>query len=39
MFAVIHNHIIHDNIKAIQELPLPHDPTLKQANEFIGGIG
>ncbi|CAF4540750.1 unnamed protein product, partial [Didymodactylos carnosus] len=30
---------LHDNIKAIQELPLPHDPTLKQANEFIGGIG
>jgi hypothetical protein len=30
---------LHDNIKAIKELPLPHEPTLKQANEFIGGIG
>jgi hypothetical protein len=30
---------LHDNIKAIRELPLPHHPTLKQANEFIGGLG
>ncbi|CAF3782340.1 unnamed protein product [Rotaria sp. Silwood1] len=30
---------LHDNIKAIQELSLPYEPTLKQANEFIGGIG
>ena len=28
-----------DNIKAIRDLPLPHHPTLKQANEFIGGLG
>ncbi|CAF4553946.1 unnamed protein product, partial [Rotaria magnacalcarata] len=26
-------------IKAIRELPLPNCPTLKQANQFIGGIG
>ncbi|CAF3314989.1 unnamed protein product [Rotaria sp. Silwood2] len=30
---------LHDNIKAIQELSLPYESTLKQANEFIGGIG
>jgi hypothetical protein len=30
---------LHDNVKAIQELPLPDQPTLKQANEFIGGLG
>ncbi|CAF3617385.1 unnamed protein product [Rotaria socialis] len=30
---------LHDNIKAIRELQLPDYPTLKQANEFIGGIG
>ncbi|CAF1442774.1 unnamed protein product, partial [Rotaria sordida] len=29
----------YDNIKAIQELPIPDHPTLKQANEFIGGLG
>ena len=30
---------LHDNIKAIRELPMPDHPTLKQANEFIGGLG
>ncbi|CAM4928332.1 unnamed protein product [Rotaria socialis] len=30
---------LHDNIKAIRESQLPDYPTLKQANEFIGGIG
>ena len=30
---------LHDNIKAIQDLPMPERPTLKQANEFIGGLG
>ncbi|CAF1442744.1 unnamed protein product [Rotaria sordida] len=30
---------LHDNIKAIRELHLPDYPTLKQANEFIGGLG
>ncbi|CAM4836395.1 unnamed protein product [Rotaria magnacalcarata] len=30
---------LHNNIKAIRELPLPNCPTLKQANQFIGGIG
>ncbi|CAM4841129.1 unnamed protein product [Rotaria magnacalcarata] len=29
---------LYDNIKAIRELKLPDYPTLKQANEFIGGI-
>ncbi|CAF1370955.1 unnamed protein product [Rotaria sordida] len=30
---------LYDNIKAIRELPIPDHPTLKQANEFIGGLG
>ncbi|CAF4535258.1 unnamed protein product, partial [Rotaria socialis] len=30
---------LHDNIKIIRELQLSDYPTLKQANEFIGGIG
>ncbi|CAF3760421.1 unnamed protein product [Rotaria sp. Silwood1] len=30
---------LYDNIKAIRELPIPDHPTLKQVNEFIGGIG
>lgn len=29
---------LYDNIKAIRELHLPDHPTLKQANEFVGGI-
>ncbi|CAF4747066.1 unnamed protein product [Rotaria sp. Silwood2] len=30
---------LYNNIKAIRELPIPDHPTLKQANEFIGGLG
>lgn len=30
---------LHDNIRAIRQMELPNPPTLKQANEFVGGIG
>ncbi|CAF4090667.1 unnamed protein product [Adineta steineri] len=30
---------LHENIKAIQQLSIPDYPTLKQANEFMGGLG
>jgi hypothetical protein len=30
---------LEDNIRAIREMDLPRQPTLKQANEFIGGLG
>ena len=30
---------LHENIKAIRDLPLPNYPSLKQANEFTGGLG